>query len=112
MTVTLKLHDDFGDEVEETVPFRFQVCEQCEGRGHHVNPSIDGNGLPTEYQNDPEFMEEYMGGLYDVPCEECGGRCVVPAIEEETDAGQWLVEHYAFEHQCRLEYEAERRMGA
>ena len=104
MTVTF--HD------EEMVPFQFQVCERCEGRGHHVNPSIDGNGLPTEYQNDPEFMEEYMSGQYDVPCEECAGNRVVPAIERETEAGQWLVEHYKFEYQTRLEYEAERRMGA
>jgi hypothetical protein len=60
---------------------RFAVCPRCEGRGTHVNPAVDGNGLTAEDidEQGPDFLEDYLGGVYDVQCEECGGQRVVPA---------------------------------
>lgn len=63
---------------------KWAVCGTCEGSGKHVNPSIDRRGISREeFLEDPEFEEEYFGGMYDVVCYECGGRNVVPAILDD-----------------------------
>jgi hypothetical protein len=68
---------------EVEVPIKFEVCGVCRGKGTHVNPSIDGNGIsPEEFDQDPEFYQEYRRGSYDVECYECKGERVVPAIDE------------------------------
>lgn len=68
-----------NDDDEQPLPTKFEVCPRCEGKGTHVNPSIDGNGL-TQADFDeagPEFLEDYLAGAYDVPCYECKGQRVV-----------------------------------
>ena len=49
MTVTVTVYDnDNGDEVTRTLPAQYVVCPLCEGKGSHVNPSIDcGASLVT-----------------------------------------------------------------
>lgn len=62
----------------------WHLCPRCKGEGKYVNPAIDGNGLTGEdidRLGGDEFMEEYMGGTYDVPCELCKGRRVVTTEE-------------------------------
>jgi len=68
------------------VPYeeRKMECPVCKGKGSHVNPAIDGNGLSAEMREDPEFMEEYMDGAYDVVCNNCGGQGTI----EETVPGE------------------------
>lgn len=62
----------------------FAVCPTCEGRGSHVNPGIDAEGLSAEdFAEDPDFEESYFRGDYDVPCAECGGARVVPQCAAE-----------------------------
>ena len=57
------------------MPAVYEVCETCGGKGKHVNPAIDGHGISAEEMHeDPDFAEDYFSGVYDVPCEECGGR--------------------------------------
>jgi hypothetical protein len=67
---------------------RYIVCSTCDGRGSHVNPSIDSEGLTaSDFEEAGEdFREEYCSGRYDVPCYECGGQRVVPWPVEEADA--------------------------
>lgn len=86
------------DEVAEScreLPARFVVCPRCRGRGVHVNPAIDGHGLTAEDvdQAGPEFLEDYLAGVYDVACERCGGRRVVlepdPARLTAAQLGAW-----------------------
>lgn len=83
-TITL-----YGENGDLELPGRFEVCPRCEGRGTHVNPNVDGNGLSAEDFDEagPEFREDYMAGVYDVPCDECGGQRVVavPDFERWTD---------------------------
>jgi len=75
------------------VPARFQVCGTCDGRGKHINPSIDSQGLSHEdFDSDPDFAESYFSGKYDVTCEECFGRNVVPTITR--DDGRYIDERY------------------
>jgi hypothetical protein len=110
---TIHLFEDGYEDDPETnikLPVQFQVCGTCQGRGRHVNPSIDSNGLPDDMVNDPEFMEGYMSGSYDVTCSECQGRNVTPTSKDERfiravdNAHQMASESYH-------EQEAERRAG-
>ena len=71
------------DDEEVALPSKMEVCWVCEGRGKHVNPNIDYNGLSEESTSDPEFMDNYMSGLYDVTCNTCNGRNVVPVLDRE-----------------------------
>ena len=103
----------FIDEDEpREIPFKWEVCGTCEGRGRHVSPSIDCNGISGEtFREDPDFHQDYMNGLYDVPCAECNGRRVVPepALEEHVEAFEaWVESELDYQRICA----AERRMGA
>jgi hypothetical protein len=54
------------------------VCPVCEGEGKTVNPNIDCNGLTREdFDEDPDFREDYMSGVYDITCAACHGNRVV-----------------------------------
>lgn len=112
--MVLELETVDGDVV--TVPARFDVCGTCDGRGAHVNPSIDSHGLTRDdFAADPDFADEYFGGAYDVTCNECNGRRVSPVVDEirataeqiaawETaaaDAGAAAIER---EHEIRMGY--------
>ncbi len=65
------------------LPARWEVCFRCNGNGSHTNPSIDGNGLTLEdFANDPDFADDYFDGVYDIACEECGGRTTVMVVDD------------------------------
>jgi len=84
MTATCTYYEEDDSEVEATVPIKFEVCPTCNGKGSHVNPSIDCNGLSAEdFAEDPDFFTDYMSGMYDQPCNECGGQRVVPICLDE-----------------------------
>lgn len=75
-----------GDEIECRFPAKFKVCHGCDGKGTHVNCSIDGNGLTAEdFAEDPDFAESYFNGDYDVRCETCKGQRVVAV----PDVSRW-----------------------
>ena len=63
-------------------PMVFKVCPTCDGRGRHVNPSIDGNGITADEWDewDDNSKEMYLSGGCDVKCYTCDGRRVVPEI--------------------------------
>jgi hypothetical protein len=111
-TVTLF---DGDDEEEVEVPVKLEVCPTCEGRGKHVNPSIDAGGLSRDdFDEDPDFREEYMSGMYDVSCYECSGKRVVPVIDEDHCDAAILKRIHAKQEEdedFRRLQEAERRMG-
>lgn len=57
---------------------KFILCPVCEGHGTTVNPDIDANGLTAEdFADDPDFAEDYMNGVYDIPCRACNGLRVI-----------------------------------
>ncbi len=39
--------DDNENEIQ--LPTKFEICPTCEGRGHHVNPAIDDNGITSDH---------------------------------------------------------------
>lgn len=98
-----------------TFPTHKAVCPVCNGTGSHVNPAIDSNGITREqFDEDPDFMEDYMSGYYDVTCYTCRGANVVDEVEwDKVDpdiAKEWdeWCESAADLAAC---YAAERRMG-
>jgi hypothetical protein len=97
-------------DVEHTLPTKFVVCDRCEGRGKHVNPNIDGNGISAEqFAEDPDFKESYFRGDYDVQCERCNGLRVVPVVDEARCKPK-LLKAYKKQQQEEAQYQAECRM--
>jgi hypothetical protein len=81
-TITIDTIDQGGHEIALVLPAKFEVCPTCEGKGTHVNPSIDGHGLTAEdFADDPDFEEAYFRGDYDVQCRRCKGERVVAVID-------------------------------
>lgn len=96
-----------GTEVE--IPTCWGVCPVCDGRGKHVNPSIDAGGLSADaFADDPDFRDDYMHGVYDVQCSHCGGRTTVKVPNLDALPAEQRAE---YDQQCRddAEHEAERR---
>lgn len=95
------------DEVE--IPFQYEVCDRCNGKGTHVNPSIDGNGITGDEMAEagPEFLEDYMSGVYDVSCYECHGQRVVmvPDVAVLTPEEREIVKGHE-EYKAELRHEA------
>ena len=117
MTFTFE-HDD-GESEELAVyvlPAKMEVCPTCNGRGTHVRPSIDAGGYDGDDDDyDPETGESlYFSGFYDITCQTCNGKNVVPAIDRK-NANKAILEIYDemqeddadYERICRME----RMMG-
>lgn len=124
MTIEFKHYNDEGDEVVYSLPSKMEVCGRCEGHGTHLNPSIGEHAYTTEEFNEAFFEEEdkaeYFrhGGRYDVTCEECKGKNVVPVVDEDQCIRiglkkilalyiKQLDDDAAYERECA----EERRMG-
>jgi hypothetical protein len=116
MIAEVELTDEDGNEVVHVLPLHFEVCPTCEGRGTHTNPSIDCGGLSSEdFEQDPDFREDYFNGRYDVQCYHCHGDRVVPEIDREKadpEVLKALDERLDAEAEFRSIQESERRMGA
>jgi hypothetical protein len=75
------------DDQDYDLAFDWLLCPVCRGRGSHVNPAIDGQGLTAEdFADDPDFAEDYHAGFYDQPCVECHGLRVVPQLRDPCPA--------------------------
>ena len=75
----------YGEEEgsEILLPTKWEVCSVCEGKGIHVDPRMDDNGLNTaDFQDDPDFANDYFSGAFDIPCNSCGGRTTIRALDE------------------------------
>ena len=68
--------DGAEDEREIEVPAVQEVCHRCNGRGVTDPPSFNGF-TGDDFNEDPEFMYEYMQGVYDIVCTVCNGTCVL-----------------------------------
>ncbi len=86
MNLTVDIEND-GIFEEVQIPTKFEVCSRCRGKGTHVNPAVDGNGIgQEEFDEDPDFQEAYFSGVYDVTCQKCEGERVekVPDFDRMT----------------------------
>ena len=104
---TLYVEHDDGTSEEIELPTHWEVCPVCDGEGKHVNPSIDAGGI-NPADEDPEFLEDYMSGVYDVVCNHCGGRTTVREVDVDAMSPE-LRQAYEDDLRFEAEYEAERR---
>ena len=112
MMATMTLYDEYGCNELREVPIHMQVCPTCDGRGKHVNPSIDANGLTADdFHEDPDFAHDYLSGKYDVLCYGCSGKRVVP-ICDDAEAWELKLEQLQADADHAAECAAERAMGA
>lgn len=118
MTLTYKVYNEDGDEEFLAFPATFEVCDLCSGKGTHVNPSIDCQGLTQEdFDEDPDFREDYFSGRYDEVCYRCHGKRVEPEINDHVFTKQQKEDWKRVEDMLsdraddRRTQEAERRMA-
>lgn len=117
-TITFTHETTGGFEHEHALPAKMAVCERCEGHGTHLHPAIGGHAYTRE-EFDREFDEEERGeyfrrgGRYDVACQDCGGRRVVPVVDEDaakrTLRGRRLLALYFALEAREARYAAEER---
>lgn len=74
---------NFETDEEVTIPTMRIVCPRCDGSGVHDHPAFSNGITQDQFDEDPDFREEYMSGRYDVACEECKGRNVVDTPDRE-----------------------------
>lgn len=82
--ITFEYVDEEGYIHELSLPAKYEVCPRCDGRGVHDNPAFS-NGFTSDEmaEEGPEFVEDYMAGVYDVRCSECKGERVVPVPDTD-----------------------------
>lgn len=108
-----------SSEIEVIFPGKFEVCPTCNGKGKHVNPSIDAGGIgeDDEFWGDDENEDgesAYFSGRYDVTCYQCAGRTTWLVIDEAHADATLLAKYHKYqddEAEYAAECRAERRMG-
>lgn len=113
MQFTFEWEDEEGDIHDITLPCKWEVCTTCRGRGSHVNPSIDSEGITDWSDWSFEDRETYMSGGYDVQCYECKGRTTSPIVDSEacySDESRLNLQRY--QEMVRSFYESAREQEA
>ncbi len=100
-----RFYDDDGSEEELELPSKYEVCWRCQGKG--VHDCWEGGMTGDEmYEQGPEFLVDYLSGVYDKCCTVCDGLRVLEVV----DRGQLspkLRRRYDKAEEERLAYEAE-----
>ncbi len=113
-TITWTRYHDDGSEEDVALPAKFEVCGHFEGRG----TSSAHLGAFTREEMDeegPEFLEDYLSGVYDRACPECSGRRVIAVVDRKACPAELLKAYDAHlneEADYQALCEAERRSGA
>jgi hypothetical protein len=115
-TVEIFFYDSEGEEVTLDVPFKWEICDRCDGKGQHDNPAFSDGISGEEWNNewDDEERESYMRGAYDVRCEnDCdNGKVRSPDLTGLTEEQRKDYEdHLDQEAYNDRERAAERRWG-
>jgi len=111
--IAYTLHDDDGSSEDVVLPSKFVVCDRCEGRG--VHDCWEGGMTGDEMaEQGPEYLDDYLSGVYDTRCTVCDGLRVIEVVDtDRLDAG--TLRRYEATEQAQREYEAEvaaeRRYG-
>ncbi len=113
---------DADGEFEETltVPAKWEICPVCEGCGTDRGASVecDGGGFTSSEwaEQDDEFRENYLSGVYDKPCYACRGHAGRIQVIDREAADPAIIAAYDQHRREEAEYRAlcaaERRMGA
>ena len=116
----VKYTNDDGNEIELSLPSKFEVCGDCEGHGTVLCEGMRGHAYTmSEFQEefDQEEQGEYFrrGGRYDVTCPTCKGNRVeeIPDVDAMSAPLRAQFEEYCKYEDERIQHElanrAERR---
>lgn len=110
---------DGEEEFTRNVPFKWEICANCEGCATDRGASVecDGGGFTSSEwaEQDDDFKQDYLSGAYDRPCLTCKGlgRVQIPDIKLLPADEQEL---YYADREADADFAAmsaaERRMGA
>jgi len=88
----------------ETFPGMYAICCNCSGHG-----TVDRLGAIKEADRaDPDFMRDYLAGVYDRACSKCGGTGKVIEVNVDILTYEQL-ENYNACVEAEIEIEAERQ---
>jgi hypothetical protein len=74
------IHSVFG----KCLPKRWIICHRCEGEGTVDHPAFSNGITSSEWAEwDDDERQDYMRGVYDVPCPECRGAGKVKDYDED-----------------------------
>lgn len=83
-TFTYEVWDDDLDDMRTvSLPGKYVVCQgRCKGSG---TQDCWNGGMTAEqmHEQGPDFIDDYLAGVYSVPCEDCGGERVQVVPDEE-----------------------------
>ena len=74
--------DDEGLESEVMLPALWQICSYCQGAGKSSS-HLGAFSSEDMAEQGPEFLEDYLAGVYDKPCDNCSGSGKVLVINEQ-----------------------------
>lgn len=107
--------DDGDDDIKITLPAKYEVCGTCSGKGSYVNPSIDSHGITEdEWANewDDDARNDYLTGAFDVMCNACAGKRVIPVVDEKilsNEQKKLYKRVNKYERNLRYERESDRK---
>jgi len=108
----LTIYDEDTD-TDIRLPFTYVVCDTC--RGHGTQDAWDGGMTASEMdEQGSDFLDDYLDGVYDVPCRECNGERVTRVPDRNRCTAEQLA---IFDQQEReraemqADQEMERRAG-
>ena len=109
MPETITIYEDTDDEMH--LPARWIVCPRCEGNG--TQDCFSGGMTASElHEAGEEFINDYVAGHYNIPCEQCNGRTTVAAVNKDQCNPAQLAAWQCWEREiseCRAEETAEAR---
>lgn len=76
----ITVYDEDGRDISASLPTKWVVCPRCQGGG---TEDVWEGGMTSDemYEHGPEFLEDYLGGMYSKTCEECGGRTTITDLD-------------------------------
>lgn len=71
-----------GDDMHEVqLPAQWCICGRCRGEGK--TSAHLGSFTREDFDEDPDFKQDYLDGLYDIACEACDGSGKVREIDRD-----------------------------
>jgi hypothetical protein len=110
--ITFTHTDDDGNETEHCLPARWEICGACDGCGTDRGRSVecDGGGFTASEwsEQDDDFKDDYLSGVYDRQCTGCRGTGKVQTPDRER-ANPATLALWDEQQQFDAEMAAERR---
>lgn len=120
-TISFCYENDDGDELVVDFPTIWAICSDCSGDGTTYLgwKSRDQPAFTCEdfAEEGPEFVEDYMNGVYDRDCPSCNGTGKVREIDEDAAQSKYpkAFKAYCNDLDAKAHYDsmvrAEQRFG-